>query len=40
MAMAGAVIGLRVPDLQIENIETTGKTLPGFGDMWLEMVNS
>jgi 3-phosphoshikimate 1-carboxyvinyltransferase len=40
MAMAGAVIGLRVPDLQIENIETTSKTLPGFGNMWLEMVNS
>lgn len=40
MAMAGAVIGLRVPNLQIENIQTTGKTLPEFSQMWHEMVTS
>ena len=40
MAMAGAVLGLAVPDIQIENIATTGKTLPDFADMWLAMVNA
>lgn len=40
MAMAGAVLGLAVPDLQIENIATTGKTLPDFDVMWHAMVNS
>jgi len=40
MAMAGAVLGLAVPDLQIENIGTTGKTLPDFDLMWHAMVNS
>lgn len=38
MAMAGAVIGLRVKDLKIENISTTSKTLPEFSQMWLELV--
>lgn len=40
MAMAGAVLGLAVPNVQIENIATTGKTLPDFADMWLAMVNA
>jgi 3-phosphoshikimate 1-carboxyvinyltransferase len=40
MAMAGAVLGLAVTDLVIENIATTGKTLPDFANMWLEMVNA
>jgi 3-phosphoshikimate 1-carboxyvinyltransferase len=34
MAMAGAVIGLVVPGVQVENVETTGKTLPDFVAMW------
>jgi 3-phosphoshikimate 1-carboxyvinyltransferase len=34
LAMAAAVIGLVVPDLEVENIETTAKTLPGFAGMW------
>ena len=38
MATAGAIIGLRVPDLTVENIETTGKTLPGFSGLWEEML--
>ena len=38
MATAGALIGLRVPDLRIENIETTGKTLPGFSALWEAML--
>ena len=39
MAMAGAVIGLVVGGLQIENIETTAKTLPGFAALWTAAVN-
>ena len=40
MAMAGAVLGLAIPDLIIEDIATTGKTLPNFADMWQEMVSA
>ena len=39
MAMAGAVLGLRVPGLVIENVETTDKTLPEFAARWTHMVN-
>lgn len=38
MATAGAIIGLRVNGIEIENIDTTAKTLPGFADMWEAMV--
>jgi 3-phosphoshikimate 1-carboxyvinyltransferase len=38
MATAGAVIGLAVPGVQVENIATTGKTLPEFPDMWAAML--
>lgn len=38
MAMAGAVLGLAVADLVIEDIATTSKTLPDFANMWQEMV--
>jgi 3-phosphoshikimate 1-carboxyvinyltransferase len=34
MATAGAILGLRVPGLDVENIATTGKTLPGFVPLW------
>ncbi|MGB3885008.1 3-phosphoshikimate 1-carboxyvinyltransferase [Gordonia sp. (in: high G+C Gram-positive bacteria)] len=34
MATAGAILGLRVQGLQVENIGTTGKTLPDFVQMW------
>ena len=40
MAMAGAVLGLAIPDLIIEDIATTGKTLPNFANMWQEMVSA
>jgi len=39
MATAGAVIGLAVPGVQVENIATTGKTLPEFPDMWAAMLD-
>ena len=38
MAMAGAVLGLAVADLVIEDIAPTSKTLPDFANMWQEMV--
>jgi len=39
MATAGAIIGLAVDGIVIENIETTKKTLPDFPGLWLEMLN-
>ena len=38
MATAGAVIGLVVPGINVENIATTGKTLPEFASMWARML--
>ncbi|MGD9618372.1 MAG: 3-phosphoshikimate 1-carboxyvinyltransferase [Mycolicibacterium sp.] len=37
MATAGAIIGLRVPGVQVEDIGTTAKTLPGFPRLWSAM---
>lgn len=34
LATAGAVIGLVVPDIEVENIATTRKTLPDFPGLW------
>lgn len=38
LATAAAVLGLCVPGVEIENVETTGKTLPGFVDLWTGML--
>ncbi len=38
MATAGAIIGLRVPGVRVEDIATTGKTMPDFDMRWSEMV--
>ena len=38
MATAGAVIGLRVGGVEVEDINTTDKTLPGFARRWEAMV--
>ncbi|WIM68278.1 3-phosphoshikimate 1-carboxyvinyltransferase [Corynebacterium breve] len=38
MATAGAIIGLAVEGVSVENIGTTAKTLPGFEHMWADMV--
>ena len=38
MATAGALIGLRIPGVQIENIATTAKTLPEFPTLWRDLV--
>ncbi|WP_022884364.1 3-phosphoshikimate 1-carboxyvinyltransferase [Glaciibacter superstes] len=38
MATSGAIIGLAVPGVEIENIQTTAKTLPQFAALWQSMV--
>ncbi len=38
MATAGAIIGLRVPGVDVEDIDTTAKTLPDFPRMWADML--
>ena len=40
MATAGAIIGLRVPGVQVEDIATTSKTLPDFPGMWADMLGA
>ena len=40
MATAGAIIGLRVPGILVENIETTSKTMPNFAKLWESMLES
>jgi 3-phosphoshikimate 1-carboxyvinyltransferase len=39
MATAGAIIGLRVPGIEIEDITTTSKTMPDFDQLWLKMLS-
>jgi 3-phosphoshikimate 1-carboxyvinyltransferase len=38
MATAGAIVGLVVPGVEIENIATTAKTLPQFPQLWSRML--
>jgi len=38
MATAGAIIGLRVPGVEVQDIATTAKTLPNFPGMWADML--
>ncbi len=38
LATAGAVLGLRVPGVEVENIATTAKTLPEFTQLWQQML--
>lgn len=40
MATAGAIIGLRVPGIEIEDITTTSKTMPEFAKMWQSMLGA
>ncbi|WP_326598905.1 3-phosphoshikimate 1-carboxyvinyltransferase [Streptomyces sp. NBC_01803] len=39
LATAGAIIGLLVKDVEIEDIATTGKTMPDFPDLWHRMLS-
>lgn len=38
MATAGAIIGLKVPGVEVQDIHTTSKTLPDFPAMWDTML--
>ncbi len=38
MATAGAILGLAVPGVEVEDIATTAKTMPGFPQLWEAML--
>ncbi|NNG36656.1 3-phosphoshikimate 1-carboxyvinyltransferase [Nakamurella aerolata] len=38
MATAGAIIGLRVAGVVVDDIDCTAKTLPGFAAMWADLL--
>ncbi|MDR2257366.1 MAG: 3-phosphoshikimate 1-carboxyvinyltransferase [Arthrobacter sp.] len=38
MATAGAIVGLAVPGISVDDVETTAKTLPGFTGLWEAML--
>lgn len=38
LATAAAVLGLCVPGIEVEDVATTGKTLPGFVELWAGML--
>jgi 3-phosphoshikimate 1-carboxyvinyltransferase len=40
MAQAGAVLGLAVPGLEVDDIATTSKTLPEFVTLWTAMLGA
>ena len=40
MATAGAIIGLRVPGIEIEDITVTSKTMPSFESFWIKMLGA
>ena len=40
LVMAAAVLGLAVPGLRVANAATVAKTLPGFTQLWTEMLES
>jgi 3-phosphoshikimate 1-carboxyvinyltransferase len=40
MAMAGAIIGLRIDGVEVDDIGATSKTLPEFPQLWADMLES
>jgi len=38
MATAGAIIGLKVPSIEIEDINVVTKTMPNFVELWSELL--
>jgi 3-phosphoshikimate 1-carboxyvinyltransferase len=40
MAQAGALLGLVVPDMQLDDIGCTAKTMPEFPELWQSMIDS
>jgi 3-phosphoshikimate 1-carboxyvinyltransferase len=39
MAQAGALLGLVVPDVELDDIDCTAKTMPEFERLWLTMLD-
>lgn len=39
MATAGAIIGLRIAGIVVEDIKTTSKTMPNFAELWAGMLS-
>jgi len=39
MAQAGALLGLLVPEVVLDDISCTSKTMPGFEQLWTKMIN-
>ena len=39
LATMAAVLGLRVEGIEIADVATTGKTMPGFVDLWSSMMS-
>jgi 3-phosphoshikimate 1-carboxyvinyltransferase len=39
MAQAGALLGLLVPEVVLDDIDCTGKTMPEFEQLWMKMIN-
>jgi 3-phosphoshikimate 1-carboxyvinyltransferase len=39
MAQAGALLGLLVPEIVLDDIGCTGKTMPEFEELWTKMIN-
>ncbi len=40
MAHAGALLGLVVPDVELDDIGCTAKTMPEFADLWMAMLSA
>lgn len=40
MAHAGAIIGLAIPGIEIDDIAATAKTMPEFPDLWLRILGA
>ena len=38
MATAGAILGLRVEGIEVSDVDTTAKTLPGFRRRWAQLL--
>jgi 3-phosphoshikimate 1-carboxyvinyltransferase len=39
MAQAGALLGLVVPEIVLDDIDCTNKTMPEFEQLWMKMIN-
>ena len=40
MATAGAILGLVTPGIEVDDVGSTSKTLPGFPALWAAMLGA